>query len=66
MESDKRYRLQSEFEHFNIQLDTPIDEDTFYHILDSKINGEYDRFTARQLFERSDYNKDHMITINEY
>jgi hypothetical protein len=66
MESDKRYRLQSEFDHFNIQLDTPIDEDTFYHILDSKINGEYDRFTARQLFERSDYNKDRMITINEY
>jgi hypothetical protein len=66
MESDKRYRLQSEFDHFNIQLDTPIDEDTFYHILDSKINGEYDRFTARQLFERSDYNKDRMITINEF
>ena len=66
MDSEKWYRLQSEFEHFNIELDAPIDEETLCHILDSKVNGEFDRFTARQLFQRSDYNRDNMITINEF
>ena len=36
------------------------------NVLSNKINGEYDRFVARQLFERSDMNKDNRISINEF
>jgi len=43
-----------------------INEDQLYHLLDSKCQGEYDRFIARQLFERSDYNNDQRITLEEF
>jgi hypothetical protein len=66
MDIEKRQALREEFGRLPVGMDTLIDQQTFYNLLDSKAQQEYDRFTARQLFERSDFDKDGRITLNEF
>jgi hypothetical protein len=66
MDIDKRNALRDEFNRLPFGMDTLIDQLTFFNLLDTKANHEYDRFTARQLFERSDFDKDGRITLNEF